>query len=171
MSELRLTTTMVREWPRHMLALNKTLLRRFLEQPMRANKIPADEREEWIRREHDARIKAIFAYYSVPDILDERDQWQQLALHLAGEVFAGCRTIRIGQGGRPKQDENPKNHLLQLFNECKGRHPGHSDTAIADILLKKHKDACTAAKLNKPRSLANAMRRMGQTNTDTETAR
>jgi hypothetical protein len=166
--ELKLTTDLVLELPQHRLALDRELLRKFLDQPIRANKIPTGVerekwivREKWIKREHDAKIKAMFAFYGVPDILDDLDRWQWLAICLAGKVFAGCRTIRVGQGGRPKESEGPKIELLRLFDEYKASHPSLSDKAIAqNLLLTKHKAICTAAKLYKPGSVVNAMRRM-----------
>lgn len=163
--DLKLTAELVLELPRHELARDRELLRRFLERPMRANKMPeGPDREKWIKGEHDARIKAMFAYYSVPDILDERDQWQWLAMCLAGEVFAGCKTIRVGQGGAPPDPfaEHAKMVLHRLFEEYKNRNPRLSDAAIAKHLLDNHRAECEAAKLRARRSLAQAMRRITQ---------
>jgi hypothetical protein len=110
------------------------------------------------------RNEALFALYSIPNGWDELLQWRELALYLAGETFAGCRTIRRGRGGPRRETQerydSKKRVLARTFYEHKESKKDLSDVAIARILLAKHPDECEAAGLCRPKSLAQAMRRM-----------
>jgi hypothetical protein len=150
--------------PRHVLALDKEFLRKFLSTPIRANKFTSNLREQRIKEETTARTEALFALYSIPNGWDELLQWRELALYLAGETFAGCRTIRRGRGGPRRETQerydSKKRVLARTFYEHKESKKDLSDVAIARILLAKHPDECEAAGLCRPKSLAQAMRRM-----------
>jgi hypothetical protein len=151
--------------------LSRKSIRDFLAEPIRANRIEkSPEREAMKKRETDARIEALFALYNIPTEWDELLQWRQLALCLAGEHFAGCRTLDEGRGGPSKATieahETQKLELLAEFDAIKIARPDLSDIAVASVILKQKqsRELCAAVRLTKPKSLVQAMRRLREKN-------
>jgi hypothetical protein len=155
--------------PRHVLALDKRVLRQFLARPIKVYKVakerPAVEQRRMISQQTDDKIKAMFALFDVPDGWPEAMQWQQLALCLAGERFAGCKTLARGLGGPTQETLDRKNELkaavFKDFEEMRER--AHlSDPAVARSFFaeSKRRAACHQAGWRKPKSLTQAMKKM-----------
>jgi hypothetical protein len=151
--------------------LDPKIVRAFLAKPIRANRIKeGPEREAMKQRETDARIEALFTIYNIPEEWDELLQWRQLALCLAGEHFAGCRTLDEGRGGPStstiESHEAQKLKLLAEFDAIQIARPDLSDVATAGVILKQtqSRELCAAVRLTKPKSLAQAMRRLREKN-------
>jgi hypothetical protein len=101
-AEVILTEEMVEELSRRKLADHKKALRSFLRNPIRANQwLSKPEEDQWkaLKTATETRLKALFALYDIPDDWPNEVQWTQLAFCLAGEAFAGCRTLHKGLGG------------------------------------------------------------------------
>jgi hypothetical protein len=163
--------------PRHRLAIDKAALRKFLAEPIKAYRpdAPKDtpERWRWLKSEHDKRFEAMFALYDIPADWPEDLQWHQLAMHLAGEAFPGCRTLSRGFGGTTAETQARlaalKQNILASFEAYCRSHPALSDTAAARNFLVKNHGTCEAADLRKPRSFLKAMREAREKIPDTKT--
>jgi hypothetical protein len=149
-------------------------LRRFLNEPIRAYRLPVDakdgkeredqlkKRAQWINDAQHAREAALFDFYRVPDCLSELERWRWLALALAGEHFKGCRTLREAPGGAssPKRDRQ-KVLLLEKYltyvERQKSENPRETARALAFGFFDKHKIDCKNAGLNGQRSFYQAM--------------
>jgi len=156
--------------PRHVLALNKVVLRQFLARPIKAYKLKGasdEERERMIRQQHEDRFKALFALYAVPEILPADEQWRWLALGLAGEHFAGCKTLTRGLGGRSKPNlaktREKKESLLRQFEAYMCQHR-FSETAAAPKFFNKRRADCNEAGLRTLKSFKQAMRALRKEN-------
>lgn len=150
--------------PRHVLELDKDVLRQFLARPIKAYKLKgasAEERQRTIQQQHDDRFKALFALYSVPEILPTDEQWRWLALCVAGEHFAGWKTLTRGFGGARKstlaEKRKRKENLSQRFGVYRREH-SLSESAAAANFLNKNWAECSEAGLHTPKSFKQAMR-------------
>jgi hypothetical protein len=153
---------------RHMLWGNPRELHRLLNEPMRANKIPERDRQQWIKEQTDARIEALFAEHHIPAEWEESIQWEQLARALAGKLYPGCRTIERGRGGTRKTRrhmiEDEKRQLFEKFQTFRKERPSLSASRTAEYFMKEHKVDCDAVKLRTVRSFLKARRSMTKEN-------
>jgi hypothetical protein len=139
-------------------------LRAFLREPIRAYRLKAttaEGRDKIIAQETADRIEAMCVLYHIPDDWPDDVQWEWLARCLAGEAFAGCRTLSRGLGGPRKStlaETRKKKDSLSLQFEAYRRAHRFSEIAAADNFLKKNLAACNAAGIYKPKSLVQAMR-------------
>jgi hypothetical protein len=124
-----------------------------------------------IKEQHDKRIEVMFALYNIPADWPEELQWHQLALWLAAEAFAGCRTLERGLGGPTlktlRNNRDLKRELLEQFDAYQRTHPGFRDLTVATNFLKltsKYRAACHALRLRDPKSLAQAIRSIRKEN-------
>jgi hypothetical protein len=155
--------------PRHRMRLFRGRLEKLLSEPIRANRLEAsdekaqrEKRAAFERGQVESRICALFAYYNVPDILSEDEQWRWLAMALAGDKFAGCRTLHRGLGGPRKATlwrmDDLKQQLFLKFEDYKRQRPGLKDRSVAEIFLKSdYRTECQAAGFADAKSLAQAM--------------
>jgi hypothetical protein len=142
---------------------NPRELHRLLNEPMRANQIPAGDRQQWIKEQTEARFEALFAEYHIPAEWPEFFQWQWLAMGLAGKLYPGCRTIDRGRGGTRKALRlmigGEKRRLFEKFRMfCDQR--SLSAARAAEYFMKEHKIDCDAVKLRTIRSFLKALRSM-----------
>jgi hypothetical protein len=139
---------------------------RLLNEPMRANKIPEAERQEWIREQTEARLEALFAEHHVPAEWDELMQWQRLAWSLAGKMYPGLRTIEQGRGGPQKvnrlERQNRKAQLFEKFSAYHAQRKSLSQSRAVKYFIDEHKLDCEAVKLLTTRSFQKAMRAMSE---------
>jgi hypothetical protein len=127
-------------------------LRRLLSVPIRVNKIaPGELRDEFIRKETAYREQALFALYHIPEDWPESIRWELLARHLAGRLFAGCRSIERGLGGPSRKRRldivERRTALFQEFKVYRDSHLYLSRKRAASEFIKKNKDRCAAVKL------------------------
>jgi len=141
-------------------------LRKLLSTPVRVNKIrDAKERERIIQRETMRREKALFALYHIPNDWPVDVRWEWLARNLAGELFAGCKTIEKGKGG-PSIYRRNKRHELRMalfrkFEKYLVEHKYLSRLRAAEYFVGDNKKACAQAGLKDPKSFAQAMKKLG----------
>jgi hypothetical protein len=169
-------------------AADKALLRDFLNKPFRIYKVPdaafglerfsdqekraaviRDARERLIWKQKDALEEALFALYRIPNDWPEL-QWKQLALHLAGEHFKGCRILRKPVGGPSDEtvQQNNRRKLL-LFLQFRTfivrqriKRSQATDRGLAEEFFRKHKNRCVRAGFNAWRSFYKAMNEIRQ---------
>jgi hypothetical protein len=151
--------------PRRLSRLDKKALLQVLAKPIRANQSSIDERELLLKHEKNRRIEAAFALYDIPEHWDELLRWRELALCLMARCFAGCRTVGGGRGGParkyPEKIIDRQHAIFDQFSMHKVSHPDWSEARAALHFFYQHTQDCQEARLNKPKSLIQAMRRIG----------
>jgi hypothetical protein len=169
----------------HLIDADKALLRKFLSEPVRAYKFPVDGATEDQRKKQTdppfldealikrhkletkaskAREEALFALYAIPADWSPDVQWEQLARHLAGELFAGCRTLLKPRGGKRPGKHNPRRaELFAKLKTYKSDIPEGKTRQRAFEFFRKHKAECSAAGLNTNRSFYQAMKKSDTT--------
>jgi hypothetical protein len=142
-------------------------LRKLLSQPIKAYQLGGFETPEGrrkIKQETDARIDALFELFDIEEDWDELLRWRQLALCLAGEHFAGCRTLRRGLGGPTattlEKRSALKRELSEKFERYRQANPRLSQVVAAANFRKRNLDACRTVGWNLPKSIARAMSTM-----------
>jgi hypothetical protein len=147
---------------RHKLWGNPGELHRLLNEPMRANKIPKRDRQQWIKEQTEARLEALFAEFHIPAEWPELFQWQWLAMGLAGKLYPGCRTIEIGRGGPKKMNrlhlQDERRRLFERFKTFHETRPTLSKSRAADLFIKANPGDCDTVKLRTPRVFLRSMR-------------
>jgi hypothetical protein len=161
---------------KHLSGAYEDRLRRFLNEPIRAYRLPVDAKDEeqqkeelkkqaqWIKDAQEAREAALFDLYRVPgpDCLSELERWRWLALALAGARFKGCRTLREAPGGASSQKRDRQKVLLlgkylTYVEKRKKESPRATARALAFGFFDGHKADCKNAGLNGRRSFYQAM--------------
>ena len=165
---------------KHRAGAYEARLRRFLNEPIRAYRLPVDAKGEeqrkeqlikqaqWIKDAQEAREAALFDLYRVldPDCLSELERWRWLALALAGEHFKGGRTLLEAPGGpsqeRVQRRDRQKVLLLEKYltyvEKQKKENQHATDRALAFGFFDGHKADCKNAGLNGRRSFYQAMK-------------
>ena len=150
--------------PRHLSRLDKKALLRVLAKPTRAHQPSHDNGEGVIKYEKNRHIEAAFALYDIPEHWDELLQWRELALCLMATCFVGCRAIRAARGGParryPEKIIERQHAIFDQFEMHKVSHPDWSEARAAMHFFYQHAQDCQQARLNKPKSLMQAMRRI-----------
>ena len=120
--------------------------RALLNTPIDLRGVPADQRDEFVRKEVQARWDAAFNLYGISDDTPEVAKWMALATYLLGEHFKGCRELLRQPGGSPKLVGNEDYiKLAEDFDAtCDPKltdiaRADSSDIARADSYLKRRK--------------------------------
>ena len=155
------------DWDGALRRRNPRELRRLLSKPIRVNKI-APERRDAINREQTAlRERALFALYHIPDDWPDLSRWEWLALHLAGELFSGCRTIEKGKGGPSiRRRRDIADRRMALFRQFETYFAAHSHLRrqrAAEEFVRKNRKACSEAGLSDGKSFPQAMKKISIT--------
>ncbi|MGD0563494.1 MAG: hypothetical protein ABSA66_10410 [Roseiarcus sp.] len=144
--------------------LTKEDLRAFLRKPIRAYRLKAttaEEQDRLIAEQTADRIEAMCILFDIPGDWPDDVQWEWLARCLAGEAFAGCRTLSRGLGGPRKSTlamARKKKESLSLRFEAYRRAHRLSESAAAANFLNKNLADCNEVGLYTPKSFAQAMR-------------
>jgi hypothetical protein len=141
-------------------------LRRLLATPIRANRIPfGPQRDKFIADETAKRERAMFELYHIPADWPELIRWEWLARHLAGELFAGCRTVSKGRGGPSRSRRlklaEQRRDLFEQFQVYLTDNPRLPRQGAAANFLKKNQEACSKADLTTAKGFVRAMKKIG----------
>ena len=140
-------------------------LRRLLVTPIRLNKVPKKKRKEIEAEEIARRERALFELYHIPVDWPESIRWEWLARHLAGELFAGCRTISKGKGGPSRRRQlkltERRRSLFEQFQAYLADNPRLRRQSAAANFLKKYQEACSKANLTTAKGFVRVMRKIG----------
>jgi hypothetical protein len=142
---------------------SKAALRAKLNSPIKEY-LFKDSRWRESKRQTEVRIEAAFALYNIPDDWEQSLQWEWLARSLLGNCFKGCKTLSQGRGGPRKERlkllAQYKNALAKTYEQYRAEHPEFSELTAATCFLKKHPKESLEVGIRKPKSLAQAMRRI-----------
>jgi hypothetical protein len=142
---------------------DKEALRWFLSEPVRAYRYSISNRAQVEARANQKRELALFRLYRVPADWSPDIRWKWLAQCLAGELFAGCRTLLKPRGGKPPGKRNPQlAELLAKLKRYKSDIPEGKTRRRAYEFFRKHRAECSAAGLNTDRSFYQAMKKTRQ---------
>jgi hypothetical protein len=143
-----------------------TGMRAFLSKPLRLNKIPPGKHRDAVEKEEsEKRVRALHVLYSIPEDWPPDIRWEWIARHLAGELFAGCRTITKGLGGPSRERrvtiEEQKRALFSQFEAYRANNAYQSRRSSAVNFVKANQIACKAVGLHDAKSFAQAMKKIG----------
>jgi hypothetical protein len=112
--------------------------RRLLDTPIRLRGVPDEQRDEYQRKEVQARWDAAYELYGIPADTAEPAKSIALAARLLGEHFKGCRTLLRQPGGSPIQVGHEE--YIKLADDFDATTEQKlTDIARADIYLKRRK--------------------------------
>jgi hypothetical protein len=138
-------------------------LRWFLSKPVRAYRYSISNRAQLEARANRKRELALFMLYGVPADWTPDIRWTWLAWCLAGDLFAGCRTLLKPRGGRPSRRYSGQKELLfKKFDAYESEIPQGKTRRRAYEFFRKHRAECSAAGLNTDRSFYQAMTKIRQ---------
>jgi hypothetical protein len=119
----------------------KTQLREKLDTPIKQYRYTDQTKWSSTKREINIRIEAAFAFFGIPEEWPESLQWQQLAMHLLGAHFKGCRTFAKSVGGAPAVAPEEYQKLASDFDRfAQSKPPSSKRSELARWYLKKNKN-------------------------------